>query len=197
LTDIILASGSPRRKELLEQIHLPFTVETSEVEEIVPHEMNPEQTVMYLASIKAKAVAEKRTNHLVIGADTVVVLDGRILGKPRNRDHAREMLMNLSGKTHTVYTGVAIIQEKQETSFFEKTDVTFWELEQEEIEGYLDSGEPFDKAGAYGIQGIGAVLVKEIKGDYFSVVGLPIAALYHRLKEMGYQPSFPLPPKKP
>ncbi|MBM7648946.1 septum formation protein [Bacillus ectoiniformans] len=186
MTDIILASGSPRRKELLQQIHLPFTVQTSHVDETISNELSPEDIVTQLAERKARAVAAEVSNKYVIGADTVVVQDGVVLGKPKDRDEARHMLKKLSGHTHAVYTGVAIIHNDDTFTFYEKTNVTFWELLDEDIEAYLDSGEPFDKAGAYGIQGLGAVHVKSIEGDYFSVVGLPIASLYRHLKRLGF-----------
>lgn len=187
MTQLILASGSPRRKELLEQVGLAFTVEVSHADETISPGMTPEETVMHLASVKAAAVAGTHENSFIIGADTVVALDGTILGKPKNRQDAKEMLQHLSGRTHAVYTGVAIRRGTDECVFFEKTNVTFWELTEEEVNGYLDTGEPFDKAGAYGIQGAGAVLVKKIDGDYFSVVGLPLASLYRQLKRFGWQ----------
>ncbi|MFK2824530.1 Maf family protein [Bacillus sp. B190/17] len=187
MTQLILASGSPRRKELLEQIGLVFTVKVSHVDETIPLGMTPEEIVMHLASTKAAAVAQSDENSFVVGADTVVVLDGEILGKPNDRREAKEMLHRLSGCTHAVYTGVAVRHKAKEHVFFEKTNVTFWELTEEEINGYLDTEEPFDKAGAYGIQGAGAVLVKKIDGDYFSVVGLPLSSLYRQLKQLGWQ----------
>lgn len=110
------------------------------------------------------------------------------MGKPSDAEHAKEMLRTLAGKTHSVYTGVAIVNNENEKMFYKKTDVTFWELTEEEIETYAASGEPLDKAGGYGIQGLGALLVKEIHGDYFSVVGLPISQVYRSLKEMGCHP---------
>ncbi|OCA92405.1 Maf family protein [Pseudobacillus wudalianchiensis] len=187
MTQLILASGSPRRKELLEQIGLAFTVKVSHADETIPSGITPEEAVMHLASVKAAAVAKNDEDHFVIGADTVVVLDGEILGKPSDRQEAKEMLQRLSGRTHAVCTGVAVRHKGSECSFYEKTNVTFWKLTEEEINGYLDTGEPFDKAGAYGIQGAGAIFVKKIDGDYFSVVGLPISSLYRQLKQMGWQ----------
>ncbi|MGM7636520.1 Maf family protein [Bacillus sp. Hm123] len=185
LSNLILASSSPRRKELLQRIGLPFTVIVSEVDETISHPMSSEETVRQLASRKAHAVAKHHEQAVVIGADTIVVLDEEILGKPKDRSEAKRMLSKLSGREHSVYTGVTIVQGKKEHVFYEKTNVTFWELSDEEVEAYLDSGEPFDKAGAYGIQGIGAVLVKKIDGDYFSVVGLPVASLYRQLQRFG------------
>ncbi|OZI11302.1 septum formation inhibitor Maf [Bacillaceae bacterium SAS-127] len=187
MSNIILASGSPRRKELLQQIGLPFTVIVSDVDETISHPISSKETVMQLASRKAHAVAKHHEQNIVIGADTIVVLDGEILGKPKDRSDAKRMLSKLSGREHSVYTGVAIVQGKNEHVFYEETNVTFWELSSEEIDAYIDSGEPFDKAGAYGIQGIGALLVKKIDGDYFSVVGLPVASLYRQLQRFGLQ----------
>ncbi|HEY9576733.1 MAG TPA: Maf family protein [Pseudobacillus sp.] len=187
MTQLILASGSPRRKELLEQIGLTFTVEVSHADETISPGMSPEKAVMHLASVKAAAVAKNHKDSFIIGADTVVTLDGEILGKPKDRQEAKKMLQRLSGRTHAVCTGVAVRHGENECLFYEKTNVTFWELTEEEINGYLDTGEPFDKAGAYGIQGAGAILVKKIDGDYFSVVGLPISSLYRQLKRIGWQ----------
>ncbi|KIL75485.1 Maf family protein [Bacillus badius] len=187
MTRLILASGSPRRKELLEQIGLAFTVKVSHADETIPFGMSPEQAVMHLASVKAAAVAADEQDDFVIGADTIVLLDGEILGKPKSRQEAKEMLQRLSGRTHAVCTGVSIRYGADECVFYEKTYVTFWELAEEEINSYLDTGEPFDKAGAYGIQGAGAIFVKKIDGDYFAVVGLPLASLYRQLKRLGWQ----------
>ncbi|WP_100331724.1 Maf family protein [Bacillus xiapuensis] len=186
MTDIILASGSPRRKELLKQMNVPFTVIVSEADESLSAPMPPEETVKALAVLKAEAVAKNHENSIVIGADTIVALDGNILGKPKDRRDAERMLVQLSGREHSVYTGVAMVKGKQKHVFYQKTNVTFWELSHEEIAAYLDSGEPFDKAGAYGIQGLGAAFVKHISGDYFSVVGLPIASVYRQLKRFGW-----------
>ncbi|WP_203361600.1 Maf family protein [Bacillus sp. REN10] len=194
MAKIILASGSPRRKELLQKIGLPFTVVVSDVDETISHPMSSEEIVMQLASRKAYAVAKDHEQDVVIGADTIVVLDGEILGKPQDRNDAKRMLKQLSGREHSVYTGVAIMQANKQYLFYEKTNVTFWELSDEEVDAYLDSGEPFDKAGAYGIQGAGAILVKKIDGDYFSVVGLPVASLYRQLQRFdlpGATISFP------
>ncbi|WP_409289531.1 Maf family protein [Peribacillus sp. SCS-37] len=179
---IILASSSPRRKELLQLLQIPFEIEASDADETLPETISPEEAVIMLAERKARAVFDKHGDACVIGSDTIVVNEGRILGKPAGRDDARSMLLSLSGKKHHVLTGVSIMKENQKTTFFEKTEVIFWDLTEKEIENYLDSGEPFDKAGSYGIQGYGSLLVKEIAGDYFSVVGLPVARLSRELK---------------
>lgn len=141
---------------------------------------------MYLANKKAEAISSKQEDAFVIGADTIVVFENEILGKPESSEEARQVLKKLSGNTHSVYTGVSIHYKREKEIFYEKTLVTFWELTNEEIEGYLHSGEPFDKAGSYGIQGIGAAFVRKIDGDYFSVVGLPVAKVYRQLRRMGY-----------
>ncbi|MFI8685581.1 Maf family protein [Rossellomorea sp. NPDC077527] len=189
MSNLILASQSPRRKELLAQIQLSFSVMSSNVDESFSSDLMPHEVVMYLAQKKAKEVSNQYPTHYVIGSDTVVTKDGKILGKPGSKEEAKEMLSMLSGSAHEVYTGVAIVHGEVEKLFYEKTDVTFWELSSKEIDDYIASEEPFDKAGSYGIQGIGAKFVKEIKGDYFSVVGLPISRVNRVLLEMGYLQS--------
>ena len=177
MNKIILASASPRRKELLKQITDDFEICVSSVEEIVPDTIPTEEVPQYLATLKAKDVATKYSNDLIIGADTCVFCDGAILGKPKDRQDAINMLSALSGKTHSVITGCAIVKNGKSISFSIKTDVEFYDLSEKEILDYIDTKEYFDKAGGYGIQGKGALLVKGIKGDYFNVVGLPIAKL--------------------
>ncbi|RST76223.1 septum formation inhibitor Maf [Siminovitchia acidinfaciens] len=186
MPNLVLASSSPRRKELLERLSIPFTIFSPNVDETVNEHLAPGDIVITLASRKARKVAENYPHSYIIGSDTVVVNEGKVLGKPTDRESARQMLLGLSGTTHSVYTGVAVTFKDSINTFYEKTDVTFWELSDEEIEQYLDSGEPFDKAGAYGIQGKGGLLVKSIHGDYYSVVGLPIGKLSRELKNMGF-----------
>jgi septum formation protein len=188
LSNLILASGSPRRKELLQQIQLSFSIEVSNADESFSENLHPYEVVLELAKRKAVSIAKEKPGSFVIGSDTVVVYKDEILGKPSDSEHAKEMLRMLSGRTHSVYTGVAIVKDQTEKMFYKKTEVTFWELTEEEIDRYAASGEPLDKAGGYGIQGLGAFLVKEIHGDYFSVVGLPISHVYRSLIEMGYHP---------
>lgn len=137
---------------------------------------------MSLARQKAAAVARLHGDAIVIGADTIVVHEGRMLGKPGSREEAAETLRALSGQIHDVYTGVAVLAGGRQTAFYERTEVAFWELTEAEITAYLDTGEPMDKAGSYGIQGKGSVLVKGIHGDYYSVVGLPVARLKRELQ---------------
>jgi septum formation protein len=189
---LILASSSPRRKELLENIHLSFEVSSSDVDESFTEGLSPEVVVKLLAERKAKAVAAHNPTAFVLGADTIVVLEGTVLGKPNDDVEAAVMLGKLSGKTHEVYTGVAIVSPNEEDAFtfYEKTTVTFWELTETEINMYVSSGEPLDKAGAYGIQQLGSFLVKEIQGDYFSVVGLPVSRTVRELRRAGFPLHF-------
>jgi len=172
---IILASKSPRRKELLSLITSDFEIKTADVDETLPDGITPEQAVEYLSKIKAQPFA----NHTdtIIGADTVVAIDNKILGKPKDREDAFAMLRMLSGKVHSVFTGVTVIKPDREVTFSVRTSVKFFDLSDEEINSYLNTGEPYDKAGAYGIQGKGALLVESIEGDYFNVVGLPVSRL--------------------
>ncbi|KON86886.1 septum formation protein Maf [Sporosarcina globispora] len=189
MENLILASSSPRRKELLENLHLQFEVSSSDVDESFDPVLKPGEIVKELAQRKAQAVFKKHPDSYVIGSDTVVVKDGNVLGKPGSSEEAFRMLKRLSGSTHSVYTGVSILAPGRQINFYEKTDVVFWELTDEEINSYIGTGEPFDKAGAYGIQGFGSMLVKGISGDYFSVVGLPLSRTVRELRKAGY----PLP----
>lgn len=173
--DFILASASPRRKELLNQVGFSFDIIPSDAEENVEDGLSAEDTVKALARLKAQSVFNEHPDRVVFGCDTVVSIDGEILGKPQNEDEAFKMLKKLSGKTHAVSTGVCIISKEKEICFSDTTFVTFYEIDDETIESYISTRECDDKAGAYGIQGYGSVLVKEIKGDYFSVMGLPVA----------------------
>ena len=181
MAELILASGSPRRKELLQTAGLSFKVIVADIEEKIPANAAPEDVVKSLALQKAQAVAENYPDSVVIGSDTVVVCDGAILGKPKDEADAEKMLGNLSGKTHKVCTGVAIIGREKTKNFCETTEVEFHDLSDAEIAEYVKTGEPMDKAGAYGIQGRGCVLVKCINGDYFNVVGLPVSKVYREL----------------
>ena len=183
MTDIILASASPRRSELMTLAGFRFDVICADIDEIVPEKALPQEVVMSLALQKAQAVAKDHRKSAVVGSDTVVALDGKILGKPNSEKEAAEMLRSLSGRIHKVFTGVAIVCGDKVTSFFDETEVEFYPLTDEEISDYVATGEPMDKAGAYGIQGRGAVLVKRINGDYFNVMGLPISKVYRELKD--------------
>ena len=202
MSQMILASASPRRKELLEQIGAEFVICPAKGEEVIT-ETDPSAVVMELSRQKAEEVAygvliynEQHADLatpqdiLVIGADTVVAYENQILGNPKDEEDARRMLTMLSGKTHSVYTGVTFVFiDKEgrtgEHCFFEKTDVCMYPLKEEEIDRYIQSGDPMDKAGSYGIQGRFAIHIKEIRGDYNNVVGLPVARLYQELQKLG------------
>jgi len=182
---IILASASPRRQELLHQIGLEFDVVPSMSEERIDTTLSAEEVVKQLSFIKASDVANRvDPDRLVIGADTIVVFQHRILGKPKDRNDAVHMLKMLSGREHRVLTGFTVmhIGQHKVISDYEETFVKFMELSDEEIDSYINTGEPFDKAGAYGIQRYGSLLVEKIVGDYFNVVGLPVAKLARVLK---------------
>lgn len=176
---LILASKSPRRRELMKFISNDFICKTAEVDETLPDGIAPADAVLYLSKIKAAPF--KNGGDTIIGADTVVAIDGKILGKPENADEARAMLKLLSGREHSVFTGVTVIEGEKERSFFAETKVRFFPLSDGDIERYIETGEPFDKAGAYGIQGYGSLLVEEIHGDYFNVVGLPVSKVHNLL----------------
>ncbi len=182
--EIVLASASPRRKELLGLIADDFRVLVSDEEEILPEGIEPFSAPEYLAGIKAGAVKEICPDALVIGADTAVFYGERMLGKPRDEKEAREMLTALSGKTHRVITGCALFYKDKKCAFSVSTEVEFYKLSERDIDWYIETNEWTDKAGAYGIQGKGSTLVKGIKGDYFSVVGLPIAELKRKIEEI-------------
>ena len=199
---IILASASPRRKELLEQVGLVFDICPAKGEEVITGD-RPEEVVVGLASQKAQEVARMLQVYgqehtelmtpqdiMVIGADTVVAFGSEILGKPKDEADARRMLSMLAGNTHSVYTGVSIVLlsasgRAGEVSFYEKTDVVMRQMDEAEIARYIATGEPMDKAGAYGIQGKCAIYIDKIDGDYNNVVGLPVAAIYRELKKVG------------
>lgn len=187
---IILASGSPRRKELLGLLGVEFQIITSNKEEIITS-TDPEEVVKELSVMKAEDVAKNAEGPAVIlGADTVVSYQGQILGKPKDKEDAIRMITSFAGDVHQVYTGVCIIRKeadgtKKTISFAESTKVTTYPMTEEEIVRYVDSGEPMDKAGAYAIQGLFAPYIKEISGDYYNIVGFPIARIYQCLKEEG------------
>lgn len=178
---IILASASPRRKEILELADLKFDVMPSDAQEITT-KTAPNEVVMELASIKAKDIYKKSEKQsMIVGADTVVAYQGQILGKPTDEADAKRMLTMLSGQTHEVYTGVCIIEDGKTKTFYEETKVTFYEISDEQIDRYIKTGEPMDKAGSYGIQGKAAVFIKGIEGDYYNVVGFPIARFFQEI----------------
>lgn len=191
---LVLASGSPRRRELLSELNYDYSVFTAGFDESTVKFESPSEGVMLLAEGKARAAMDTyegdRSETLFLGSDTVVTIDGKILGKPGSPEEAKEMLESLSGRTHRVYTGVSLVTEKGSENFFSCTSVTFRTLTEEEIIEYVRSGEPMDKAGAYGIQGLGKLLVEKIYGDYYTVVGLPVAAVYEHLKKYHIYPFF-------
>ena len=183
--EIVLASNSPRRKELLQRMGVNFKVRTLfGIDESYPDSLRGEDIVCYISRNKAKAYQSSMApNELLITADTIVYVDGEVMGKPKNAEQAKEMLHKLSGKTHQVITGVTIVTAKRTENFGVTSQVKFTNITDEEINFYVDNYLPFDKAGAYGIQGwIGIVAVEEIKGSYFNVVGLPVQRLYQKLK---------------
>lgn len=185
---IILASGSPRRKELLDQMGLEHEIVVSDVDESGLDHLGPRELVQALASLKAQAVAkdlDMKKDRLVIGADTIVVLEGQILGKPKDELDAEKMLGLLSGKMHKVYTGVSLVDTGNNTEevFVQASKIYMKDMSLDEIKEYILTKEPFDKAGSYGIQGRGGVFIEKIEGDYFCVMGLPIAKLYDCLKK--------------
>lgn len=181
---IILASGSPRRKELLSGLGFEFEIRVPDVEENFPKGMAPESVPEYLAEKKAEKIASQIDNgDLVIAADTIVILEGKILGKPLDAEEAKKMLLDLSGKKHAVITGVALVQSGIMSAFSVKTDVWFRPLNEWMIDFYISRFQPFDKAGGYAVQEwIGMTGIEKIEGDYFNVVGLPLQALYQNLQ---------------
>lgn len=191
---IILASASPRRRELLANVGVIFQVCLGNSEERITKEI-PEEIVEELSLQKAMAVASKfdmEDGTIILGADTIVSFDGKILGKPRNEEEAVNTLMMLQGNTHQVYTGVTVMEQRENSSwktltFAECTDVSFYPVSEEEIRAYVATGEPMDKAGSYGIQGAFGAYVRGIRGDYTNVVGLPVGRLFYEAKEHGIE----------
>ena len=183
MSNIILASGSPRRQELLKFITEDFEICPIDADETLPKGMPVQMAAAFLADLKASSCAKLFPDKIVIGCDTIVVYEDEIMGKPKDREDAFRMLRRLSGEVHSVLTGVSLYYNTQTTVFTTETSVEFYTLSNDEINAYLDTGEPFDKAGAYGIQGKGSLLVRGIEGDYFNVVGLPVASLSRNLKQ--------------
>lgn len=187
MANIVLASGSPRRRELLERIGVTdFTVRVPEVEESFPEGLTPQQVVSYISREKAEAAVRLcGRSDIVITADTMVFLDDKRLGKPRDEAHALEMLTALQGRRHTVCTGVSVCQGNRCLTETESTDVFFRPATEAELRRYIATGEPMDKAGAYGVQGRGALLVERLEGDFFNVMGLPVLRLARMLEKFG------------
>ena len=177
---LVLASKSPRRSEILRNAGIDFTVRVADADETIPDGTKPEDAVVFLAARKALAV-ERAEDETVLGADTIVVLDDKILGKPKDREDAYNMIKSLSGRVHSVFTGVCAVGDGISLTFAEETKVEFYPLTDDEINEYIDTNEPYDKAGAYGIQGIASKFIRGIQGDYFNVVGLPISSVYKKI----------------
>ena len=184
---IVLASASPRRKELMEMLGVKdLVIIPAKGEECAPEGLGPDELVKTLSSQKAREIAQQCSeDDVVIGADTIVWAGGRVYGKPADREEAKKMLQSLSGNTHQVFTGVTVIKGGREISRAEMSYVSFRELDEREIEAYIDTKEPMDKAGAYGAQGKAALFVRGIEGDFFNVMGLPLCCLGEMLKEQG------------
>lgn len=182
---IILASKSPRRKELMALTPWDFIIDAADVDETMDENSDIEENLKELACRKAEPIAEKYPHDIVIGSDTIVYIDGQILGKPADEADAKRLLRLLSGRSHSVYTGVCIMDGNgRRIKFCEKTSVVFKELTEEEIDWYVSSGEPMGKAGAYGIQGHAGLFVESIVGDYYNVVGLPLNRVYEELSRI-------------
>ena len=185
---LYLASASPRRRDLLKLAGFQFAIEPADIDETMSQD-DPACLVQNLALKKARAVAQLHPNDIVLAADTVVALDNRILGKPENEDEARTMLRMLSNRIHQVYTGYCILKQNRCEIGVCCTSVEFYPLSDSDIDSYIATGEPFDKAGAYGIQGLGSLLVRKIDGDFYNVVGLPIAEISRLLRTFGSSKS--------
>ena len=186
---LILASSSPRRQELLNQVRIPFALRSPNVDESQITTNDPTQKVKQLAMLKGENVTIAHQDEVILSADTVVSYKQNIFEKPCNKEEAYQMISALSGDIHDVFTGVMIRSLKEKIIFIERTQVEFWPLSNKEIEWYITSKEPYDKAGAYGIQSLGATLVKQIIGDYFNVVGLPISRVVRELRKFSIYPE--------
>lgn len=182
--EIVLASASPSRKLLFDRAGIPCEVLVSGVDETVPDGLSPAEVVEILAGRKARAVAPLCEGKAVIAADSVVSIDHEIIGKPKDQNDAERMIQRLSGRVHTIFTGVCIIYGSSQVVFSQKTDVEFYDLSQEEIAAYMKTGESLGKAGSYGIEGRGVLLIKAISGDYSNIVGLPLSETMRRLNSL-------------
>ena len=187
MKQLILASSSPRRQQLLSELGLTFTIRKPEIDEKSVSLPTPKETVERLAQLKAQNIPLESTDEIVLAADTIVVCDGKIFEKPNDKAEALEMMRSYSGKKHDVITAVAIRSIEKEVVFSVTTTVEFWPLTEDEIKGYINTDEPYDKAGAYGIQGLARIFIKQIEGDYFNVVGLPISYVIRELRNFGLQ----------
>ena len=180
---LILASASPRRKELLSLFHIPFIIRVADIDEAMDETKSPYDEVSRVSALKARAV-EREADDIVIAADTIVVCQNKVLGKPHSVEEAREMLTLLSGRDHQVMTGCTVLRGEQSVTFTEVTDLHFKPLSRKEIDSYVASGEPMDKAGSYGFQGGAALFCQRLDGDYYNVVGLPVCRLGQVLKDI-------------
>ena len=187
---VILASGSPRRRQLLDLIGIEHEVSPSNIDESMRARETPRRHAERLAREKASAVATRQPDKITVAADTIVVINRKVLGKPRDAEDARRMLATLSGREHTVITAVAVARGRKIRSAVEEVKVRFRRLRDDDIDAYLATGEPMDKAGAYGIQGFGATIVESVNGDYFAVMGLPLARLIMLLRDLGVRYRF-------
>ncbi len=181
---IILASASPRRKELLQRIFSDFLIIPADIDETVAEDIPPTEVPQYLAKKKAEYLARTRHDAMIIAADTIVLHQDEILGKPKDEEDAFRMLKLLSGKTHRVITGCCVIYQNKTILFSEESKVSFFDLTDDEILSYIKTKEPFGKAGAYAIQGLGGLFIKGITGDYYNIVGLPLGSLYQSIKQL-------------
>lgn len=188
----ILASASPRRKELLTAVGFEYEICPADIDETIPSDTPIELVAEFLSRKKALSVLEKNPAAVVLGSDTIVVLDGNILGKPHDTAEASDMLHRLSGKAHRVYTGVCVCSSEKTLTLTSFTDVYFRKLSDKLIDAYIATGEPMDKAGAYGAQGLGSTLIKKIDGDFFTVMGLPIADTTRLLSQFGVVGALPM-----
>lgn len=185
---LILASSSPRRQALLKQVNLPHQVTVSSLDETLVTIKDPLEKVKQLAILKGRNVPIKHVDEVILSADTVVSFQQNIFEKPKNSEEAKKMITSLSGEEHEVYTGVMIRSSEKEVVFVEQTKVEFWPLSEDEINWYISTTDPYDKAGGYGIQSIGAIFVKQMVGDYYNVVGLPISRVVRELKAFSVFP---------
>ena len=183
---LILASGSPRRKEILKYLNTPFEVIVSSFEEKIDENKSLEEEIKRLSEGKANTVFKDNKDAVVIGADTIVTIDNKVLGKPKDKEDAYRMLKLLSDNKHTVITGVTIISKEKADTFASLSDVYFNKLTDKEINDYIATNEPMDKAGAYAIQGLGSKFINKIDGDYYAIMGLPINEIYKRLKTFSF-----------
>lgn len=184
MKNVILASKSPRRKELLDKCGISFICDPADIDESLNSSVSFEEAIKELSFRKAETVLKRNKDAVIIGSDTIVTIDGAVLGKPKNRKEAKAMLMRLQGRTHRVITGICILSKDRCYQDVSVSEVTFAEMNEKEIDAYIETGECDDKAGAYGIQGYGGRYVTEIKGDYYAIMGLPLNKVYEELKNL-------------